>query len=730
MGIYVRRGMEADFDPEKMKPGEWAVSIDSDRKRQKIWMCFAPGVVKRMGTYEDFVDQIEQATDEIKENYLKIFNEILEEITEDKNTIEEDFNFITEFKDALENNYMNSIKNSVNIAEKSASAAANSESNAGTYSASAEKNATATKEYLDTALETADAAMRSASAADTSAKAAGVSASTASSAATQAGGYKNAAEKSASAAASSESNAGTYSENSEKSANAAVSASTAAETYRNNAQTYMNNAKDYMDAAKAAAISITGALKPKGTVEFSALPLISTVEVGAMYNISTEFTSTKMFKDGGNILYPAGTNVYKTEDSMWDCLGGELSDYLMKEDMDIAFEEAMPDYQASENLQELVAGETMKSALGKVKTAIKNVIEIVKLLGNIDISTIGGGTVTGAISKLNSKLNKKGVGLEKVDNTPDLEKKVLSSKYIRDICDDSSPNIIGIGYNRTIDNDEAGAINAVACYVDSFDDKNTTTEIHYTTDEAFKKWLNLKDTDIEGMSKYANYIRRTRKNITNNLSNLSKAVAEQNLEKYDYALGDYFIGSSGYIYVLADMDTYYGGYNSITVVDTHHIGILVNTKALSPYFLGGNATCYSDSTLYTYTTSAVLTNVKNDITKLFGDANKHLLEHAITNNAINKFADTLFCTTYIENLTEVQVCGSQMFSANGFQSGSGIKKLNVFNKYNYNEVLPNSYFWTRSLYNESVGIYMSDAGRVDIAPLRNNANVIALILFY
>lgn len=35
MGIYVRRGMEADFDPEKMKPGEWAVSINSDRKKRK-----------------------------------------------------------------------------------------------------------------------------------------------------------------------------------------------------------------------------------------------------------------------------------------------------------------------------------------------------------------------------------------------------------------------------------------------------------------------------------------------------------------------------------------------------------------------------------------------------------------------------------------------------------------------------------------------------------------------
>ena len=153
-----------------------------------------------------------------------------------------------------------------------------------------------------------------------------------------------------------------------------------------------------MDAAKTAAASITGALKPKGTVTFANLPNINNVESGAMYNISTAFTSNSIFKDGGNITYPAGTNVYKTEDGMWDCLGGELSDYLMKADVDTAVEEAMPDYTASSSLQELVAGESIKSALGKIKTAVKNVISLVKLLGTTDISKIGNGTVTGAIS--------------------------------------------------------------------------------------------------------------------------------------------------------------------------------------------------------------------------------------------------------------------------------------------------------------------------------------------
>ena len=70
MAIQNRRGLKKDFDPTKMLPGEWAVTIDPETENQMVYMCFAPGVVKRMGTYEDFKDQIDEATGEIKEEYL------------------------------------------------------------------------------------------------------------------------------------------------------------------------------------------------------------------------------------------------------------------------------------------------------------------------------------------------------------------------------------------------------------------------------------------------------------------------------------------------------------------------------------------------------------------------------------------------------------------------------------------------------------------------------------
>lgn len=66
MAIQMRRGAYAQFDPSKMKAGEWAVSTDSDTKKQQIWMCFAPGVVKRMGTVEDFNTEIQR----LIQNYL------------------------------------------------------------------------------------------------------------------------------------------------------------------------------------------------------------------------------------------------------------------------------------------------------------------------------------------------------------------------------------------------------------------------------------------------------------------------------------------------------------------------------------------------------------------------------------------------------------------------------------------------------------------------------------
>ena len=66
MAIRMRRGLIADFDPNKMLPGEWAVAIDPETNNQIVWMCFAPGVVKRMGTYEELMQKIENETEDVR----------------------------------------------------------------------------------------------------------------------------------------------------------------------------------------------------------------------------------------------------------------------------------------------------------------------------------------------------------------------------------------------------------------------------------------------------------------------------------------------------------------------------------------------------------------------------------------------------------------------------------------------------------------------------------------
>ena len=68
MAIQVRRGNYADFDPDKMLPGEWACVLASDpvvEDGRSVFICFSAGNVKRMATYEDMVAQFGDMTDDI-----------------------------------------------------------------------------------------------------------------------------------------------------------------------------------------------------------------------------------------------------------------------------------------------------------------------------------------------------------------------------------------------------------------------------------------------------------------------------------------------------------------------------------------------------------------------------------------------------------------------------------------------------------------------------------------
>ena len=55
MAILMRRGVMVDFDPRRMKPGEWAVVLDGDDtpSGKGIYMCFEAGTVKKIATLTD-----------------------------------------------------------------------------------------------------------------------------------------------------------------------------------------------------------------------------------------------------------------------------------------------------------------------------------------------------------------------------------------------------------------------------------------------------------------------------------------------------------------------------------------------------------------------------------------------------------------------------------------------------------------------------------------------------
>lgn len=104
--------------------------------------------------------------------------------------------------------------------------------------------------------------------------------------------------------------------------NKAASSATAASSSAEQAAGSASNAEYYYTQTKSISESISGALKPMGTVEFSKLPSLEQASEGDMYNVSDQFTTTSEFKEGEGRVVPAGSNIYKTFDGYWDVLAG------------------------------------------------------------------------------------------------------------------------------------------------------------------------------------------------------------------------------------------------------------------------------------------------------------------------------------------------------------------------------------------------------------------------
>ena len=72
MAITQRKGAFKDFDPSKMLPGELAVVRSGDPASptgRTLYVCFEPGIVKRIVSYEDFENEFRAASDEIRAQF-------------------------------------------------------------------------------------------------------------------------------------------------------------------------------------------------------------------------------------------------------------------------------------------------------------------------------------------------------------------------------------------------------------------------------------------------------------------------------------------------------------------------------------------------------------------------------------------------------------------------------------------------------------------------------------
>ena len=339
----------------------------------------------------------------------------------------------------LEPNYLAKIKVEVAKAESSQQAAAKSEANAKASENAAKASETAAKTSEINAKASETAAAKSAMAAATSETNAKASETSASQSASTATSEAASASQSASTAADKATIATQKATEIIGKAESAADSATKAQSYAvggtgSREGEDSDNAKYYYEQSKDVSEGLKGGLQPHGTVAFADLPVLSDVNAGWMYNISDEFTTTTDFKEGAGNIIPAGANIYKTSDEKWDVLAGTPvtgikginEDSFRRGNVELTAENVgavvtggdtaentatftssdVADGSASAwtNVSKLSSGEKHSSIFAKMSQMFKNVRYLYKMLGTTDISKIGNGTCTGAISSLNDGL--------------------------------------------------------------------------------------------------------------------------------------------------------------------------------------------------------------------------------------------------------------------------------------------------------------------------------------
>jgi hypothetical protein len=231
-------------------------------------------------------------------------------------------------------------------------------------------------------------------------------------------------------------------------------------------------------------------------------------------------------------------------------------------------------------------------------------------------------------------------------------------------------------------------------------------------------------------------MKRARANITNDLDNLLTAISEQNLERYGYKIGDYF-RTQRYTYILGDYNTFYGTYQGTSGnwINTNHLCIVaLDDTGITSYWHNTNDLTnvgYYNSTIrLDLITGSLLNNIKADMKSLFGGTTglEHILPvRRLLSAGLN--GSVWVPDEYLSLLSENQVVGASIYSANPHQTGEAINQLEVFRKYNFPELLDfeaNGYYWLRNMQSASEVCVVSSAGDIWHIPPATAAHKVAV----
>lgn len=242
----------------------------------------------------------------------------------------------------------------------------------------------------------------------------------------------------------------------------------------------------------------------------------------------------------------------------------------------------------------------------------------------------------------------------------------------------------------------------------------------------------------------SNMARRTRRTgiSQSELTRLSSAVAEQNLEKYGFKVGDSFtIGTRDY--VIAGLNPMKGTSTPYRLTE-NHVGLIVIPHTTQKWNESGNTYTggdgrgagYVNSDLHHYLVNTLLPLVQGDLGSSHLLAHNKLLSNAVNQTGTNKMGSATGCSSswgwvssYISALSEVQVYGATVWSSSGFDTGEACRQLDVFRIYNHTEIFGGEYPWLRDVVSAS---YAALAGNDGVAPYNAASRAIcvaALILF-